>query len=63
MNTHHIHVSLIVEGLSKDGDNEHIDKEGEKESDRWLNEEIFVGLFYFLLIFAVDIPRLVKEGR
>lgn len=34
MNTHHIHVSLIVEGLSKDGDNEHIDKEGEKESDR-----------------------------
>lgn len=59
--THHVVIAFCVEGLGKDCYNKNIDKKGDEESDRRLDEEVLVGLFYFLLIFAIDFPRLVQD--
>lgn len=63
LSTHHFYVGFLVEGLSKDRHDKDVDEEGDEKSDTWLDEVVFVGFLYFLLITAIDFTRLVNKGN
>ena len=56
--THHFHVGLVVEGLSKHGHHEDVDEERNEEGDRGLDEVVLVGFLHLILVTAVDLTRL-----
>lgn len=63
MQTHHLYVGFLVKGLSKNSYNKDVDEERDEESDGRLDEEILIGFLYVLLVVAVDLARLEKNGN
>lgn len=61
--THYLVIGFLVEGFSKHCDHKDVDEERDEKSDRCLDEEVLVSFLYFLLITAIDFPRLVNEDK
>lgn len=56
--THHLLIGFPKKRFGKDGDDEDVDDEGDKERNAGLNEKVLVGFSDFPLIGPVDLSRL-----
>lgn len=60
--THHLLIGFLKKCFSKDRDDKDVDDKGDKECSAGLDEEVLVGLSYFLLTGPVHLPGLERTA-